>query len=307
MCRRPRIEARATDENAKGARAAKATEPAAQPRADIGALFGAAENPKADAAQAMNGTFGGIDVRVDKVTQSEGSTKVEAKLFDAKGNEVGKTERTFHRGNGDDPDARWVSHDLLYLDKDQQGAGFAQEFNAHMENAYRDSGVSHIRLEANIDVGGYAWARQGYDFADQATAEKIRDRAAGILDTLKFALDFATPGTPEHARALSQAAGAQSYWIGSRTTSTARRATRHRSMCLKLAGNRVKAAPINGSASWRCSTRNGMASNGYDRRGETCPGTARAPATGRGRARRVDDQAIPDAPFERGPPGGIWL
>lgn len=176
-----------------------------------GSKAAARKNPKATAAAAaaMNGTFGGVEVRVEKATQSAGKTHVLASLYDAEGNKVGKTERTFHRGNGDDPDALWVSHDLLALEKDQQGAGFAQEWNAHTEKWYKESGVSHIRLEANIDVGGYAWARQGYDFADKATAEKMRDRAAGILDALTFELDFATPGTPPHDRALARAAGAK--------------------------------------------------------------------------------------------------
>jgi predicted TIM-barrel enzyme len=55
-----------------------------------------------------------------------------------------------------------VEHSIFTLQPHAQGAGFAARFNANAEQAYREAGIDIIRLVASLDVGGYAWARQGY-------------------------------------------------------------------------------------------------------------------------------------------------
>ena len=72
---------------------------------------------------------------------------------------------------GSDPIKAHVSHELLELDEDRRGTGFSQEFNARAEAGYKEAGYAEVHLTANIDVGGYAWARQGYVPTPKATKD----------------------------------------------------------------------------------------------------------------------------------------
>ena len=47
---------------------------------------------------------------------------------------------------------------------DVQGAGFAADYNARLIGWAASNGISQIRLYADVDVGGYAWARAGFDW-----------------------------------------------------------------------------------------------------------------------------------------------
>lgn len=96
-------------------------------------------------------------------------TKISGTIVDADGNEIGQITRSVDL-NGT------VFHDLFDLKPEYQGQGFASRLNAHAENVYRRRGVRQIELEAGMDVGGYAWARQGYNLR---------------LDEVKFTVDEA--------------------------------------------------------------------------------------------------------------------
>lgn len=54
-----------------------------------------------------------------------------------------------------------VNHYTLNMVESAQG-GVGQAFNAATIKQYRDVGVDHITVEAGLDVGGYAWAREGF-------------------------------------------------------------------------------------------------------------------------------------------------
>lgn len=79
---------------------------------------------------------------------------------------VGDFDREIHV-HGDDTRDRSAKHDMLHLDKAHQGHGFAEGFNAQAERHYADWNIHHINLHANLTVGGYAWARAGYDFDNE--------------------------------------------------------------------------------------------------------------------------------------------
>ena len=71
------------------------------------------------------------------------------------------TEAIHRRKNGE----LEVEHVMLALDSKVQGQGFARTFNkAMIKNVYRPAGVKRELLLANIDVGGYTWGREGYDW-----------------------------------------------------------------------------------------------------------------------------------------------
>jgi hypothetical protein len=146
----------------------------------------AAEAGKADAKavaqEIYSGAFpGGFSTRVGTVTTVAGSTMVTGLVFvdeDGKAKRVGSFIRGFERLPGG---AVAVTHEELKVDNDRQGSGFAAAFNAQAEAWYRDHGIDHVRLLADIDVGAYAWARAGYDFADDFAARKILERVGRVM------------------------------------------------------------------------------------------------------------------------------
>lgn len=75
-----------------------------------------------------------------------------------------------------------VNHDEFIVNGSKQGKGLGDRFNAHAMSVYQEIGVDRITLEAGLEVGGYAWARQGFRFnGDGASRAKY----------LNFALDRA--------------------------------------------------------------------------------------------------------------------
>jgi hypothetical protein len=55
-----------------------------------------------------------------------------------------------------------IRHQYFKVDVKKQGKGVAKEFLKHSIATYQKMGAKDITLEANIDVGGYAWAKFGF-------------------------------------------------------------------------------------------------------------------------------------------------
>lgn len=136
--------------------------------AAAGAGLGARSIAEVDLARAgqdvYGGTFGGLTATVTTTyINSDGSILFIGVI--GSGEYKGKFERLL---GSDESGDLFVSHEYLTLAPDVQGQRFAEEFNANAEQWYRESGISRIKLHANINVGGYAWARAGFDFATEA-------------------------------------------------------------------------------------------------------------------------------------------
>lgn len=126
------------------------------------------------------GTFAGLDVRDVQIEQEGYETNVYGNIYDPDGSHVGE----FWRAYWYDPTngSTWARHNLLQLyDADLHGQGFAREFNNHLIEWYRESGVKGIELHADIDIGGYAWARAGYDWKDKSAAYSVEMRLRETL------------------------------------------------------------------------------------------------------------------------------
>jgi hypothetical protein len=78
-----------------------------------------------------------------------------------------------------------ADHDHLEISRGLQGSGFAEAFNRNLYDWYRRSGITRVELTANIDVGGYAWARAGFDFATPAVADDFLTKAIARIDKTK--------------------------------------------------------------------------------------------------------------------------
>ncbi len=145
----------------------------------------AAERGRQQIGAVLNGTYAGLNVEVTRVENSGGPNwdddgfVARIRITDADGNPVGNADRVIYR----DEDGNLAAyHELLELRPEVQGRGFASAFNRRLEEWYRAEGVQRIELTANIDVGGLAWARHGYDFADRDSAERIMARVVERLD-----------------------------------------------------------------------------------------------------------------------------
>lgn len=123
------------------------------------------------AKAAYGGTYAGLTVADVQIVQaSKDSLGVTAAIRDSNGKEVGHVSRFLHT---DGKGRVFAQHDELVLDQHLQGQGFAQAYNQSLTEWYRANGVDRIELNANKDVGAYAWARAGYDWADEDGAMKI--------------------------------------------------------------------------------------------------------------------------------------
>lgn len=130
----------------------------------------------------FEGTFGGLTTHIIDVDVEEGVASVVGRITAPDGTRVGKFIRQFSR----DDDGKLVAkHDYLTLDEQVQGQNMSQEFNRRLIDWYRQSGVDRIELTANIDVGGYSWARSGYNWKRARTAEKVFYRLEKQLQKLE--------------------------------------------------------------------------------------------------------------------------
>lgn len=63
-----------------------------------------------------------------------------------------------------------VDHELFSLPKELQGKGISKQIFRALYEQYRVAGVQRMEVFANIDVGGYTWARYGFCAKDRNTA-----------------------------------------------------------------------------------------------------------------------------------------
>lgn len=130
-------------------------------------------------------------------------TYINGSINRADGLKVGYWKRHFYT---DDDGALVAEHQELFLDPQYQGRGIADRFNAHSIAKYQKYGVDRIELEAAADVGGYAWARQGFRLKDDvvngvANDEYRRNFLNRQLD--RTAVKFNIPILNEHRKRLN--------------------------------------------------------------------------------------------------------
>src|SRR5215510_3756101 len=137
----------------------------------------------------------GLTAKVTSIRgrDTERSTYVDIEVTDRDGNVVGSGTRTVHAAKSGS-----VAHSGFVLERGVQGQGFMTRYNQQVEQSYRDHGIKRIEIHASGGkttglVGGYAWARAGYNF----TAESRY--TTGSIVSARFAGD--TSPYPPHIRA----------------------------------------------------------------------------------------------------------
>jgi GNAT superfamily N-acetyltransferase len=99
-------------------------------------------------------------LRVTGVTRSPSgsSTYVNGEIHDKHG-PVGEVSWTIR-----EPRQSTAYLGGIGIEPEAQGGGFGARYLAHVEAELRKLGIKKIELYADIDVGGYAWAKMGFDF-----------------------------------------------------------------------------------------------------------------------------------------------
>lgn len=127
--------------------------------------------------------------------------KLNGTVYSADGNHIGTVTRTIRF----DGHSLIAENEYLMIASSAQGTGFASEFNRHMENWYIANGFFSVKVHADIDVGGYAWARDGFDwdsYTDAANMRRILNRidneddgeATDEIDHWRSVIDDVTSG-----------------------------------------------------------------------------------------------------------------
>lgn len=177
------------------------------------------EQAKGDLASAFEGRFGDLVARVDAVHEPDrldhpDGFMINGSILNADGEQVGIFTRVLYRATGDHPS--YVANAYLRIDSSAQGSGFASQFNKTMFDWYRQAGIDHVEVHANIDVGGYTWAAQGFDFANPSAAaawrESMRETLAqydGQPETLASELGLSVDDARGQITDFRQMLGAQ--------------------------------------------------------------------------------------------------
>lgn len=127
-----------------------------------------------------------------------GSAAMEGVVRSTKGATVGTVERSLKLH----PNGRLeVHHDFLELQSAAQGSGFSRAFNDRAFARYAGAGVDDVTVFAALDVGGYAWARQGFELAKDGVDELARmiARARRIRELVEHASRSDSITKDEHA------------------------------------------------------------------------------------------------------------
>lgn len=117
----------------------------------------------------------GLKVELVSIEGGNNGLVVSGKIYNQSGESVGYFDRDFTRWAGKIE----VEHSLFFIDKAYEGTGFGSRFVRHCQEKYMKYGVSKINLWANLDVGGYAWARMGFDFTDKHKVNELYNKLVG--------------------------------------------------------------------------------------------------------------------------------
>ena len=89
----------------------------------------------------------------------------------SKHDKVGTLTRRFSY----DDDELSVEHAYFQLEGNMQGKGVSHDLLWQSEQLYDALMVDRVTVTANLDVGGYTWAKFGFEFADDYEAEEMKN------------------------------------------------------------------------------------------------------------------------------------
>jgi hypothetical protein len=97
----------------------------------------------------------GLQMDFFRYSDSGRQTTVDIKLFNPRGDVIRYTRYI-------DLNERNVEHAFWTMSRGLQGSGIATDLNNAAFELYKARGIETVTVHANIDVGGYTWAKQGF-------------------------------------------------------------------------------------------------------------------------------------------------
>ena len=83
-----------------------------------------------------------------------------------------------------------VHHSLLTLAKRVQGKGLTKKLFKELYSRYQRIGARYLTVDANIDIGGYAWAKYGFQANNMQEILDVISMGNGSSDTKVKAQNF---------------------------------------------------------------------------------------------------------------------
>ena len=132
----------------------------------------------------------GLSMKTDRFSvatvvrdSADGTLRTESRIFDSEDKYIGELERVIRPGSSS------VYNALFRINPSVRGQGIGTEIFQHFEDYWTTHGIEYMEVSANIDVGGYAWARAGYDWtnSDGIITESTYSRVRGLLDQINEA------------------------------------------------------------------------------------------------------------------------
>jgi GNAT superfamily N-acetyltransferase len=124
----------------------------------------------------------GVRMSVHEVDRSHGEPIVTMHLTDRVGEKVGEIVYTLYQ-RGERGDAGFS---MARVVPEAQGQGIGTRAQRHIEETLRAYGNEKITGNAALSNGGFAWARQGWDFEDSAARMDVRERATYVAKAMKM-------------------------------------------------------------------------------------------------------------------------
>lgn len=136
----------------------------------------------------------------------DGSVVITGAIHDKDGQEVGQFIRNVLPG-------KEVHHDYFKMEESAQGSGFGSSFYKHAEDSYSAIGVKSITMQANLEVGGYAWARMGFNFDEPSSLLKAQQRL-GKAYKKRYKKDLFPNEEPKTAYGIAAFTGPDGHRLG---------------------------------------------------------------------------------------------
>jgi hypothetical protein len=108
-----------------------------------------------------------------------------------------------------------IEHDYLQLSSDAQGAGMAAQWRYTLIPAYVEQGITGVTVHANIDVGGYAWAKAGFTWnVEHGRPRSVIMRLERLIERWEDMPEADRPPSRLMAQAQSLVNGFNNYQVG---------------------------------------------------------------------------------------------
>lgn len=175
-----------------------------KPKVNHVALDQMRNDPEGFAYKVFNASLGGgYSSRVTAVDPFDSDTGMSLHvtgIIQSGGKKVGEFIRTVNYEHGD----LSVHHDELVIDPKHQGGGVADRFNAHAVAQYQRMGADRITLEAGLEVGAYAWARQGFRYNEYDGERSRHEYVSSVLDAVENSAKMMPIMRPHKAQLLKE-------------------------------------------------------------------------------------------------------